>query len=110
MIMNPDLHCTFFDEDCRYSLRELCNVCNVHAQFIQDLIDEGILSPQGQHPHEWRFRAVEIKRIQISIRLQKDLRINLPGTALALDLLDEIAQLRQSKSRLEQLYSLEEDT
>ncbi len=105
--MNPDLQCTFFDDDCHYSLRELCSVCNVHAQFIQDLIDEGILSPQGQNPQEWRFRAVEIKRIQISIRLQKDLRINLPGTALALDLLDEIARLRQSQSRLEQLYSLE---
>jgi len=105
--MTTDLQCTVFDENCEYSLRELCNVCKVHAQFIQELIDEGILSPQGQSPREWRFAAIEIKRIQVSIRLHEDLRINLPGTALALDLLDEITQLRLSKSRLEQLYALD---
>lgn len=108
--MKTDLQCTIVDENCEYNLRELCNVCNVHAQFIQELIDEGILSPQGQNAREWRFAAIEIKRIQISIRLQQDLRINLPGTALALDLLDEIAQLRRSKSHLEQLYSLKKET
>lgn len=104
--MTTDLQCTVFDENCEYSLHELCKLCRVHAQFIQDLIDEGILSPRGQSPQEWRFAAIEIKRIQVSIRLQEDLRINLPGTALALDLLEEIEQLRRSKSRLEQLYAL----
>jgi len=105
--MKQDLQCTIIDENCEYSLRELCNLCKVHAQFIQDLIDEGIISPHGQNPREWKFAAIEIKRIQVSIRLQTDLRINLPGTALALELLDEIEQLRRSKSRLEQLYALE---
>ena len=105
--MTTDLQCTVSDENCEYSLRELCNVCQVHAQFIQDLIDEGILSPQGQNPREWRFAAIEIKRIQVSIRLQEDLRINLPGTALVLELLDEIEQLRHSKSHLEQPYALD---
>ena len=104
--MTTELQYTIIDEDCEYSLRELCNLCKVHAQFIQDLIDEGILSPRGQDPREWRFAAVEIRKIQISIRLQEDLRINLPGTALALDLLDEIQELRRSKCHLEQLYCL----
>ena len=105
--MKTDLQCTIIDENCEYTLSELCKVCRVHAQFIQELIDEGILSPQGQNPRDWQFAAVEIKRIQVSIRLQQDLRINLPGTALALELLDEIEQLRRSKSHLEQLYALE---
>jgi chaperone modulatory protein CbpM len=81
-------------------------MCSVHAQFIQDLIDEGILSPLGKSPREWRFAAVEIKRIQISIRLQDDLRINLAGTALALDLLEEIEDLKRSKQQLEHLHAL----
>ncbi|MCF8055616.1 MAG: chaperone modulator CbpM [Desulfocapsa sp.] len=107
--MTTELQYTVFDEASDYSLRELCKLCRVHAQFIQDLIDEGILSPQGKSPREWRFAAVEIKRIQVSIRLQEDLRINLPGTALVLDLLEEIDELRHSKSHLEQLYNLEKD-
>jgi len=105
-MMTTELQYTIIDENCEYSLRELCNICKVHAQFIQDLIDEGIISPQGHDPREWRFAAIEVRRIQISIRLQEDLRVNLPGTALALDLLDEIEQLRRSKLRLEQLYAL----
>ncbi len=105
--MTPELQCTVIDDNCEYSLRELCTLCKVHAQFIQDLIDEGILSPQGQNPREWRFAAIEIKRIQISIRLQQDLRINLPGTALALDLLDEIEQLKRNKSHIEQFHALD---
>ncbi len=105
--MTTDLQCTVFDETSDYSLKELCKLCRVHAQFIQDLIDEGILSPRGRSPREWRFAGVEIKRIQVSIRLQEDLRINLPGTALALDLLEEIEELRRSRYHLEQLYRLE---
>lgn len=105
--MKPDFQCTVFDEDKEYSLRELCTLCRVHAQFVQDLIDEGILSPRGMHPREYRFAAIEIKRIQISIRLQQDLRINLPGTALALDLLDEIEELQRSKQQLERIHALE---
>ncbi len=105
--MKKNLQSIIFDENSAYSLRELCSLCKVHAQFIQDLIDEGIVSPHGTNPQEWRFEAVEVKRIQISIRLQEDLRINLPGTALALDLLEEIEELRRIKSRLEQLYALE---
>lgn len=107
--MTTELQYTVFDEENDYSLKELCKLCRVHAQFVQDLIDEGILSPQGKTPREWRFAAVEIKRIQVSIRLQEDLRINLPGTALALDLLEEIEELRRSKQRLDQLYRLEKD-
>ena len=108
MNMKTDLQCTVFDDE-EYTLKELCKLCRVHAQFIQDLIDEGILTPQGKNPKEWRFAAIEIKRIQVSMRLQEDLRINLPGTALALDLLEEIEKLRRSKRRLEQLYQLERD-
>jgi chaperone modulatory protein CbpM len=105
--MKTDIQCTVFDEKNEYSLRELCGLCRVHAQFIQDLIDEGILSPLGANPREWRFTAIAVKRIQISIRLQEDLRINLPGTALVLDLLEEIEELQQSKRQLERLHTLE---
>jgi chaperone modulatory protein CbpM len=37
---------------------------------------------------------VSLVRIRIARRLQADLDLNLPGIALALDLLEELAQLR----------------
>ena len=105
--MQTEYHCTVFDEEKEYSLRELCCMCKVHAQFIHELIDEGILSPVGSTPHEYRFTAIEIKRVQVSMRLQDDLRINLPGTALVLDLLEKIEALQRSKRELEHLHALE---
>ncbi len=48
----------------------------------------------GDNPRNWCFGATQIKRIQITLRLQQDLRVNLPGAALALDLLEELAELQ----------------
>jgi chaperone modulatory protein CbpM len=45
---------------------------------------------------------VEVIRVRRAVRLQRDLELNLPGTALALELIDEIEQLRCRVRRLEQ--------
>jgi len=49
----------------------------------------------------WQFSGESIIRVQEAIRLQRDLGINLPGTALALELLDEVKALRQQVSSLQ---------
>lgn len=90
---------SIFDENIECSLKEICRLCNVPAEIIEDMIDEGLITPKGLDPFEWRFTAVEIRRIQISLRLQRDLRVNLPGCALVLDLLEELDELRR-RSRL----------
>jgi len=89
------LNGTLLDEDTRCSLAEVCNMCGVPADFILDMIDEGMLSPGGTSPRDWRFSALEIKRIQTTVRLQRDLRVNLPGCALVLQLLEELDDLRR---------------
>ncbi len=86
---------TVLDEETRCSLAEVCNMCGVPADFVLDMIDEGMLCPSGASPRDWRFSAVEITRIQTTIRLQRDLRVNLPGCALALQLLEELEELRR---------------
>ncbi len=86
---------TVLDEDMRCNLGDLCRLCGVPADSILEMIDEGMLCPQGNDPREWRFTALEVKRVQTTIRLQRDLRINLPGCALALQLLEELEELRR---------------
>jgi len=81
-------------EESRCSLADLCRLCNVNAEVVESMIDEGIVTPEGCSPREWQFPFIAVKRVQTVIRLQRDLRINLPGCALALDLLDEIETLR----------------
>jgi chaperone modulatory protein CbpM len=86
---------TLLDEDIRYSFGDLCRLCGVPAELIHEMIDEGLLIPRGRIPQSWHFTAVEIKRVQITVRLQRDLRVNLPGCGLALQLLDELEELRR---------------
>jgi chaperone modulatory protein CbpM len=66
-----------------------------------ELVDEGILQPAGRNPEQWRFPGTSLQRARTAMRLQQDLKINLAGVALALDLLDEIESLRALIYRLE---------
>ena len=83
------------DDELLLSLRELCRLCGVNAENIIAMVDEGVVEPQGTHPGEWRFRGMSVRRVQIALRLQRDLGLNLPGAALVLDLLEELEEFRR---------------
>ncbi len=88
------------DEEATLSLAELSRACAVHAERIMDLVEEGILEPSGRDPLRWRFSGASLRRARIALHLQRDLDINLPGVALALDLLEEIDRLERLLNRL----------
>ena len=88
------------DEQHEISLRELCRVCSLDAVRIIEFVDEGILKPTGRAQVNWRFSSVTIQIVQRTVRLQRDLDINLAGVALVLELMEEIERLR---SRLDVL-------
>ncbi|SHO46826.1 chaperone modulator CbpM [Desulfopila aestuarii] len=82
------------DDNVSYDLKELCKVCKVKDDLVFDMINEGMLTPLGDSPKSWKFSATSIKKIQVAVRLQEDLGVNLPGAALALDLMEELEILR----------------
>jgi chaperone modulatory protein CbpM len=73
----------------------------VEADWIAELVEHGIIEPVGQARSDWQFAMVSVVRVAKAKRLERDLALNLPGLALALDLLDEIDDLR-SKLKLNQ--------
>ena len=85
---------TVLDEENTCSFGELCRVCGTSESAIREMIAEGIICPEGAGPEEWRFTLVSIHRVQTVTRLTRDLRVNLPGCALALELLDELDRMR----------------
>ena len=89
------------DEQVELSLSDLCRACSHHAEWIVQLVEEGILEPAGHNPAQWRFSGTSLQKAHIAMRLQRDLEINLAGVALALDLMDEIESLRAIVCRLE---------
>ena len=82
------------EEDVELTLVEMCQACRIPVEQIAELVGEGIIEPIGQGQRHWRFRAISVQRVHCALRLQHDLGVNAAGAALALDLLEELAQLR----------------
>lgn len=76
------------------SLNELARYSGLRSQRLLDMVSAGILEPLESSRGEWRFAQEAIQRVRISVRLQRDLGVNLAGAALALDLLQEVRRLR----------------
>jgi chaperone modulatory protein CbpM len=85
------------------SLSDLCKVCTVTSERVVQLVDEGVVEPDGRKPAEWRFSGRSVRRVVVAERLSRDLRLNAAGAALVLDLLDEVKQLRQRLIRLQEI-------
>ena len=81
------------DSFAKLSLSEFCKACGVNADDVLRYIDYSVIEPPIENG-EWRFNSVCIRRVRQAGRLQRDLDINPAGLALALDLLEELEQLR----------------
>ena len=82
------------EEQMELTLAEVSRSCAVHAEYIIELVEEGVLAPIGREPRGWRFTGTQLRRATVALRLQRDLGVNLAGVALALELLDELNALR----------------
>lgn len=81
------------DEQTTLTLADLCRSCAVEAEFVEALVEQGILEPTGKRGRHWCFPASSLRRTRVTVRLRQDLGVNLAGAALALDLLERIDEL-----------------
>jgi chaperone modulatory protein CbpM len=89
------------EEEIELSLVDLCRACQLPAEQVFELVEEGVIEPLGRDPAHWRFRGVSVRRVRRVRRLEQDLGVNLAGAALALDLLEELERLRVRLRRFE---------
>jgi len=100
MTRNITLRGQLVEEKTVITLEELCRHCTVKIEEIMIMVEEGILDPQVERLEpaaaaEWHFHISSVKRVRTVVHLQRDLGVNLPGAALALELLDRIAELKK---------------
>ena len=89
------------EQTTTFSLRELCEHGNVHAEYVIKLVNYGIITPVREvEVREWLFDVAALARLRKAQRLQRDLRVDLPGLALSLELLDDVQELRREVNRL----------
>lgn len=82
------------------TLGQLCRACRVPAEVVIELVELGLVEPVGGEPGAWRFPYISVRRVRCAQRLQRDLEVNMPGAALAIELLEELDRLR---ARLRQI-------
>jgi chaperone modulatory protein CbpM len=87
-------------EDTLITLNELCDYCMLRSEEVVTLVREGVLDPVAdsldwESAGGWQFHISSVRRVRMVVRLQRDLGVNLPGAALALELLDRIEDLRR---------------
>jgi chaperone modulatory protein CbpM len=87
------------DERVEFTLVELSHASGASEEELRLWVSEGVFEPTGEQPQEWRFSGAVLRRVRTAQRLARDLQINPPGIALALDLLDEIDALRARVKR-----------
>jgi chaperone modulatory protein CbpM len=89
------LQCQVVEEEVEMTLGELCQASDTDHALIQQLVAHGVLEPRGNAPQGWVFVGPSLQRTRAAVRLMRDLELNLPGAALALDLLEQIARLQR---------------
>jgi chaperone modulatory protein CbpM len=87
------------EEELTLTMVELCRAADANESLVALWVGEGVLEPVGASPGEWRFSGASLARVRTAMHLARDLEINPPGVALALDLLDEIAALEAELRR-----------
>jgi chaperone modulatory protein CbpM len=87
------------EEDLELTTLELCRACRTSEEQIEVWVFEGVLQPRGESRESWRFGGDSLARMRTAMRLMRDLELNTSGVALALDLLDRIAELESRLAR-----------
>ena len=97
--INPDaaglrLTTLILEDQSELTLADICRACAIDDVVIIEMVEEGVLVPAGESPAQWRFSGLHLQHAKVAVRLQRDLGVNLQGAALALQLLEEMEQLR----------------
>ncbi|MEP6548247.1 MAG: chaperone modulator CbpM [Gammaproteobacteria bacterium] len=86
-----------FEESAVLTLKDLSRMCAVDERHIVEYVEEGVIHAVAS-TDEWHFSGAALRRTRLALRLERDLEINLAGLALALELLDELQQLRHQQA------------
>lgn len=82
------------------NLEEFCQSAELPVEYLFEIVEQGIIEPRGAAPESWRFDTRALLIARRAARLRRDLDLEWPGIALALELLEELEQLRRENRQL----------
>jgi chaperone modulatory protein CbpM len=91
------------DRSTVFGLEEVCRACGERRTVVIEMIEHGIIEPRNPLTGPLataaadeallEFHGEALVRAQVAARLMRDLGVNLPGAALAVDLLRQLGRL-----------------
>ncbi|WP_342649823.1 chaperone modulator CbpM [Pseudomonas sp. REB1044] len=83
-------------------MRTLCQEADLTADCVIEIVEHGIVEPSGRTPDDWVFDDRAPVTVRRAVKLHQELELEWEGVALALELLEEVQQLRSENSMLRQ--------
>ncbi|MDD1968815.1 chaperone modulatory protein CbpM [Pseudomonas putida] len=83
-------------------MQEFCQVVDMPVAYVMEIVEHGIVEPQGTRPDEWLFDTYSLSVAKRAVKLHHELELEWDGVALALNLLDELEQVRAENRMLKQ--------
>ena len=83
-------------------MRTLCQEADITADWVIEIVEHGIVQPSGRTPEDWLFDDRAPVTLKRAVKLHQELELEWEGVALALDLLEEVQQLRAENRMLKQ--------
>jgi len=86
--------------DERFTLESLASAAGVHPALVEKFVAYGLVAPMRIEDGVLWFDVAAVKRLRTIGRLRRDLSINLPGIAVAFDLLARLELLQRELADL----------
>jgi len=83
-----------------FTLEQFCHSVPMQQDQIIEIVHLGIVEPQGKVPNQWRFDVDMLASAKRAWRLHRQLELDWPGVAVALQLLQQVENLTQENQRL----------
>ena len=81
------------EETTTISFSEVCRKYNIPKELLIEMIEQGLFPNQTTQIEQVALDQKALRRLESAFRLHRDLGINMPGVALALELLEEIEKM-----------------
>jgi len=93
------------DEKSSVSFTELCKLHYFSETWLIELVEHGLFQPVAQPIEQTNFDCQMLHRLHAAFRLQRDLELNVSGTVLVMELLDQLETLQAKLQVLQRQIS-----
>ena len=83
-------------------MAQFCEATELSDVYVIEIVEHGIVEPSGRTPEDWLFDDQAPLVTKRAVKLHQELELEWEGVALALELLQEVQQLRSENSMLRQ--------